>query len=66
MNKYFKKTIVLIISSCFQVIILFGQTVNNYSKEIEARIKQVESNLTGAVQIENIPAAKWTLAEKIQ
>lgn len=66
MNKYFKKSSVLLIFACFQVSILFGQTVKNYSQEIEVKIKQVESNLTGAVQIENIEPIKWTLAERMK
>ena len=66
MNKYFKKSSVLLIFACFQVSILFGQTNKNYSKEIEEKITQVESNLIGAVQIENIPPVKWTLAERMK
>ncbi len=66
MSKYFKKIILLIIFACFQVGVSLGQTVKNYSKEIEAKIKQVESNLTGAVQIENIPPTKWTIAERMK
>lgn len=66
MNKHFNKTTTLLIFSCFQISVLFGQTANNSSKEIEAKIKQVESNLTGVVQIENIPPFKWTLAERLK
>lgn len=66
MSKYFKKTILLIIFACLQIGVLPGQAVKKYSKEIEAKIQQVESNLTGAVQIENIPPAKWTIAQRMK
>ncbi|NDF61119.1 MAG: class A beta-lactamase-related serine hydrolase, partial [Crocinitomicaceae bacterium] len=46
--------------------ILFGQTVNKQQNEIELKIKQVESNLVGNVQIENIPSPKWTLEERMR
>ena len=66
MNKHFKISTLLLTFACFQVSILFGQTNKNYSKEIEEKITQVESNLIGAVQIENIPPVKWTLAERMK
>lgn len=56
----------LLTFASFQVSILFGQTAKNYSKEIEEKITQVESNLIGVVQIENIPPVKWTLAERMK
>jgi CubicO group peptidase (beta-lactamase class C family) len=65
MNIHFKKNSVLFIIACFQVGISLGQTTNNYSKEIEATIKKVESNLTGVIQIANLTPPKWTLAERM-
>lgn len=66
MNKYIKKSSLVLIFACFHGSILFGQTVKNYSEEVETKIKQVESNLTGSIQIENIAPVKWTLAERMK
>ncbi len=66
MNNFFTKFQLLLIFTSFQVNILLRQTTNNYSKEIEEKIKQVESNLTAAVQIENIPPTKWTIDERMK
>ncbi|OYU67636.1 MAG: hypothetical protein CFE22_03885 [Cytophagaceae bacterium BCCC1] len=66
MNKYFIISTVLLTFACFQVSTLFGQKNKNNAKEIEEKITQVESNLIGAVQIENVPPVKWTLAERMK
>lgn len=66
MNKHFKISTLLLTFAYFQISILFGQTNKNYSKEIEEKITQVESNLIDAVQIENISPVKWTLAERMK
>ena len=55
----------LILLLCFQTIILHGQGTERYTKDVEARITQVESSLAGQVQIEGMPA-KWTLAERMK
>ena len=43
---------------------LHAQQENTYSKEIKFKIKQVENNLSGWLQIKNKPQ-KWTLEERM-
>ena len=44
---------------------LHAQQENTYSKEIKFKIKQVENNLSGWLQIKNKPQ-KWTLEERMK
>jgi len=50
---------------CLQICSVHAQSEKSYSKEVEAKIIQVENNLTGWVQIENKPS-KWTLEERMK
>ena len=43
----------------------YGQTAKKYSKEVEAKISQVEQNLKGARNLEGQPT-KWTLDERMK
>jgi CubicO group peptidase (beta-lactamase class C family) len=67
MNKFtkiFSSSLLLLffgVSTC----ILYGQTNQKYSKEVETRITKVVNNLGGWVQIENKPF-KWTLADRMK
>ncbi len=67
MNKFTKtfKSMFLLLFICIQGQILYGQANKRYSKEVESRIKQVENNLSGWVQIGNTPT-KWTLANRMK
>lgn len=55
------KSIIFLFFLCSQVSSLYAQ----YSKETQSRIKQVENNLSGWVQIEN-NSQKWTLEERMK
>lgn len=50
---------------CIQGSLLYGQSTKNYSNDVKAKISQVESNLTGWVQIGK-KQSKWTLAERMK
>jgi CubicO group peptidase (beta-lactamase class C family) len=56
---------VLLLLFCLQGLLIYGQPANNYSKEVEMKINQVENNLAGLVQIENHPV-KWSLKERMK
>jgi CubicO group peptidase (beta-lactamase class C family) len=66
MHTFPHRLCLLILFVCIQSSILFGQTTKKYPQEIELKIQQVESNLMGNVQIENIPSPKWTLEERMR
>lgn len=59
------KSAIIFIFFCTQVCSLYGQSSKKSSKEIQSRIKQVENNLSGWVQIENNPQ-RWTLEERMK
>ena len=64
LTKIFSSSLLLLffgVSTC----ILYGQTNQKYSKEVETRITKVVNNLGGWVQIENKPF-KWTLADRMK
>ncbi|MEO8821741.1 MAG: serine hydrolase domain-containing protein, partial [Ginsengibacter sp.] len=67
MSKYIKKisSLLLLLFFCVQSCILFGQTNQKYSKEVETKISNVVNHLRGWVQIENEPL-KWTLADRMK
>jgi polygalacturonase len=56
---------VLLLLFCFQTIISYAQTIEHYSKDVEARITQVENSLAGRVMIKGKPA-KWSLADRMK
>ncbi|HEY5464025.1 MAG TPA: serine hydrolase [Hanamia sp.] len=56
---------VLLLLFCVQTCVLYGQTDQKYSKEVETKIAKVVNNLRGWVQIENEPF-KWTLASRMK
>lgn len=63
-NKIYKSVFTLLFF-CTSVSFLYGQSSKNYSTEIQSKIKQVEHNLSGWVQIENSPQM-WTLEERMK
>lgn len=64
MNRYAKIFSPLLLQLfCIQTCSLYGQV--NYPKDVEVRIKQVESNLSGWVQIEGATAG-WTLQDRMK
>ena len=67
MNKFTRtvKPMFLLLFIFIQGRVLYGQVNTNYSKEVEAKIVQVEHNLSGWVQIDNTPN-KWTLADRMK
>ena len=63
-NKIYKLLIILLFfysSGSY----LYGQSSKKYSKEIQLKIEQVESNLSSWVQIEN-KTERWTLEERMK
>jgi CubicO group peptidase (beta-lactamase class C family) len=64
LNRTFKPSLFLLIF-CIQGCFLFGQVNQSYSKEVAARITQVENNLSGWVQIGDMPD-KWALKERMK
>lgn len=66
MHTFSHRLCLLILFICIQSSILFGQITKKYPQDIELKIQQVESNLMGNVQIENIPSPKWTLQERMR
>ncbi len=66
MNKH-TKTLSLLLFLLFyiQISMLYGQVSKKYPKEVEASIQQVESNLSGWVQIEGTPA-EWSLQDRMK
>jgi len=67
MNKFAKtfSSPLLLLFFCVQTCVLYGQTAQKYSKEVETKIAKVVNNLRGWVQIENAPL-KWTLADRMK
>ena len=66
MNKYTKTfSLLLFLVFYIQTCTLYGQVNQNYPKEVEERIKQVQSNLSGWVQIEGTPVG-WTLQDRMK
>jgi CubicO group peptidase (beta-lactamase class C family) len=66
MNKYTRtlKPALLLLCFCIEASFLFGQ-VKSYPEEVKAKIKKVENNLAGWVQIGDMPT-KWTLEERMK
>jgi hypothetical protein len=60
-----RKSVIFLLLFCTQVCSSYGQSSKKYSQEVQLRIKQVENNLSGWVQIENNPQ-KWTLEERMR
>ncbi len=67
MDKYFKifKPTFLFLFFCIEGCFLFGQVNKTYTKEVQTKIKMVENNLAGWVQIGDVPT-KWTLEERMK
>ena len=67
MNKNIKKisSPLLLLFFCVQTSMLYGQTDQKYSKEVETKITKVVNNLRGWVQIKNEPL-NWTLADRMK
>ncbi len=59
------KPAILLVLVIIEGTFLFGQAKKTYSGPIEAKIKHVETNLAGWVQIDNAPT-KWTLQERMR
>lgn len=59
------KSVIILLFFCTSVSFLYGQSSKKYSTEIQSKIKQVENNLSGWVQIENNPQM-WTLEERMK
>lgn len=59
------KSALILLFFCTQVSSVYGQSSKEYSKEVQARIKNVENNLSSWVQIENNPT-RWTLEERMK
>ncbi|SDH07826.1 CubicO group peptidase, beta-lactamase class C family [Flavobacterium omnivorum] len=64
-NNIIYKSVFTLLFFCTSVSFLYGQSSKNYSTEIQSKIKQVENNLSGWVQIENNPQM-WTLEERMK
>ena len=67
MNKYAKtfKPVLLLLFFCIEASFLFGQVKKSYPEEVETKIKKVENNLSGWLQIGDAPT-KWTLQERMK
>jgi CubicO group peptidase (beta-lactamase class C family) len=67
MNKYTKtfKQALLLLFFCISGCVLFGQIKKGYSKEVESEIKMVENNLSGWLQIGDVPT-QWRLEERMK
>ncbi len=67
MNIYTKtfKPALLLLFFCIEGNFLFGQVEKRYPEEVETKIKKVENNLSGWLQIGEVPT-KWTLAERMK
>ena len=67
MNKYIRclKVAFSLLFFCLEGCVLFAQVNRTYSAEVEANITKVESNLSGWLQIGDVPT-KWTLAERMK
>lgn len=67
MNKYTKtfKPALLLLFFCIEGSFLFGQVKKSYPEEVETKIKKVENNLSGWLQIGDVPT-KWTLQERMK
>lgn len=59
------KSVIILLFFCTSVSFLYGQSSKKYSTEIQSKVKQVENNLSGWVQIENNPQM-WTLEERMK
>ncbi|CAM3974591.1 serine hydrolase [Flavobacterium sinopsychrotolerans] len=59
------KSVIILLFFCTSVSFLYGQSSKKYSTEIQSKIKQVEKNLSGWIQIENNPQM-WTLEERMK
>ena len=51
---------------CFQTVFLFAQPTGHYSKDVEARITQVENSLAGKTITAGRVPPNWTLADRMK
>ena len=67
MNKCTKtfKPAILFLFFWIEACLVFGQVKKSYSEEVETKIKKVENNLSGWLQIGDVPT-KWTLEERMK
>lgn len=66
--KYFNQNLIknfVILLFFISGFVLQAQSAKSYSKEVEAKIKKVENNLSGWLQIKDKPQ-KWTLNERMK